>query len=711
MNRPTLTALLGLSLLLSACPQTTLPEPSGGAAVKPSNPNAPASLPGGVTLSAANALSLKYSAPFDGTWNLTGLPSWLSAYPLSGSGDVNTTLSVSRSAAAPPAADLQRLSAELKLLWKAHPLRGGALGTTTLSVSADLYHLTGQVIGQISTQVPSALSVLPAAPLRVNGSGAARGVIVNYKTESALLSALPALTAGRVPNRGVESLALPVKTLSLEAQSGQTLKLHTSDVSAAISALRADPNVNYAVPDALLRAQDLPAQTPSLQPPTLQAPYLPADEYAQLQYAYRLMGYSAAWRDMKNTPYPNPVTVAVIDTGVRFDHPDLMGRLWKSGEGALDIVTSDAYGPDTDPTDPGEAGTNGSHGTHVSGIIAAAEGNFTAPCAGCSASGVVGASLTAPIKVLPVRAIDRFGNASEADVAMAVDYASGKPITLRTVTYTNPHPAQVINLSLGGPISAAGAQPLCDAIAGATQRGALVVVAAGNGGGTQPYYPAACAGAVSVAAVRPGAGGLPLPAEYSQRYPQVRLAAYGGADPGNPTYFMNLKLGGKAVSDAIFSTSWNYDKNQPSYQFESGTSQAAPQVSALAALLLSKGTASTPAQALRIMQDTATDLGTAGRDDLSGYGLINAAAALKAPAISNTFGLSILGTASSFAPVPDAAGRFSAYLPDGDFQVLAGFDRSGNALGGEVGEPGAKASVTLGPARPSADVGTLTIMP
>ncbi|AZI42835.1 serine protease [Deinococcus psychrotolerans] len=710
MNRATLTALLGFSLLLTACPQTTVPDPSDGAGTAgPSNPGAPASLPSQVSLSAANALSDAYSAPFDGTWNLTGLPGWLSAYPLSGSGNVKTTLTLNRSAAALTKADVKQLSAGLQLLWKAHPLRGGAAGTTTLNVSADLYHLTGQVSGQISAQGPSALSVLPAAPLRVNpsalsNSAGARGVIVNYKTESALLSALPALTAGRVPNRGIESLALPVQSLSLAAQSGQTLKLDTSDVSATLSALRADPSVNYAVPDAVLRAQDVPV-------PALQAPYLPSDEYAQLQYAYRLMGYSAVWRDMKNTPYLNPVTVAVIDTGVRFDHPDFAGRLWKSGEGALDIVTTDAYGPDTDPTDPGESGTTGSHGTHVSGIIAAGEGSFASPCAGCSTSGVVGAALSAPIKVLPVRAIDRFGSASESGVAMAIDYASGKPITLRSVTYTNPHPAQVINLSLGGPISVAGAQPLCDAIASATQRGVLVVVAAGNGGGTQPYYPAACAGAVSVASVRPDAGGLPLHAEYSQRYPQVTLAAYGGADPSNPTYNMNLKLGGVVVSDSIFSTSWNYDKNQPSYQFESGTSQAAPQVSALAALLLSKGVASTPAQALNIMQDTATDLGTAGRDDLTGYGLINAAAALGAPAISNTFTFSILGTTSTFAPVLDAAGQFSAYLPDGDFQVLAGYDRSGNALGGEGSEPGAKASVTLGPSQPSADVGTLLIKP
>ena len=355
---------------------------------------------------------------------------------------------------------------------------------------------------------------------------------------------------------------------------------------------------------------------------------------------------------------------------------------------------------------------DGSHGTHVSGIIAAGVGRFAAPCTNCSASGVVGAALTAPIKLLPVRVIDSAGNASESDVALAVRYAAGQSVTVQGTAYSNPHPAQIINLSLGGPISAANAQPLCDAIAEVTALGSLVVVAAGNGGSAQPYYPAACPGAVSVAAVRPAAGGLPIHAEYSQHYPQVSLSAYGGADSyGNPTFNMGLTLGGKAVPDAIFSTSWNYTLNQPSYQFESGTSQAAPQVSALAALLLSKGMVPSAQAALSRIQQTATDLGPAGRDDYIGYGVINAAAALGAPAVGSALILNILGTASSFSPALDAAGRFSAYLPGGDFQLLAGYDANGNGVGGEVGEPGAKASVSLGPEHPSADLGSLPIKP
>ncbi|WP_245895977.1 S8 family serine peptidase [Deinococcus irradiatisoli] len=688
MNRASLpAALLGLTLLLTACPQTTTPPPDPVEGCTATNAGAPTSLAASASVNAGTALSVVYQAPFDGSWDLSNLPDWLSASPLSGCGTIKTTLSVNRSAAAPHAADQPRLSADVTLSWTANPQRSQTSGDTTLKVSADLYTLTGQVSGVVAAAPP----VLPAAALRVNGAPTSRGVIVKYKTAAAFSSAVSALSNSPLTAQG----------LALSAPAGRTLTLRTQNVAATIEALKADPNVEYAVPDAVLRAQAA----------DMQAPYVPADQYAPLQYAYRLMGYGAVWRDMKNAPYPNQVTVAVIDTGVRFDHPDLAGRLWKSGEGALDIVTSDAYGPDTDPTDPGEAGGDGSHGTHVTGIIVAGEGNFTAPCSGCSTSGVVGAALTAPLKVLPVRVIDHFGNASESDVAQAIRYAAGETITVKTVNYTNPHPAKIINLSLGGPISADAAQPLCDAVKAASDKGALVVVAAGNGGAGQPYYPAACSGAVSVGSVRPDEGGLPRPAEYSEHYAQVALAAYGGSDPSSPTYHFNLQLNGKSVPDSVFSTSWDYQKNQPSYQFESGTSQAAPQVSALAALLLSKGVVSTAAQALQKMEDTATDLGTQGRDEYSGYGVINAAAALGAPAVSNTFTLSILGDHATFAPLLGAAGRFTAYLPDGNFQVLAGYDRSGNGLGGEVSEPRAKANVTLGPSKPAADLGTLNVSP
>uniref|UniRef100_UPI001C2FB881 S8 family serine peptidase n=1 Tax=Deinococcus sp. GbtcB9 TaxID=2824754 RepID=UPI001C2FB881 len=84
----------------------------------------------------------------------------------------------------------------------------------------------------------------------------------------------------------------------------------------------------------------------------------------------------------------------------------------------------------------------------------------------------------------PIRVVGAGGNATEADVTQGSRYAAGLPVTLDGVTYRPPHPAQVINLSLGGAISAADAQPMCVAIAEARAAGSLVVAAAGNGYGT-----------------------------------------------------------------------------------------------------------------------------------------------------------------------------------------------------------------------------------
>ncbi|WP_420595492.1 S8 family serine peptidase [Deinococcus sp.] len=716
--------LLGLGACAPSTPPTTTPPGEGGGI----DPNAPGTL-GDAEVALGGELSAVYQAPFNGNWQLSDLPAWLSASPISGEGKVLTTLTINRAAAAPSSADLPRLSADLKLIWTgAAPAPGAdgsagraASGEAALSISADLYHLSGQV----STAAKLANALPPVALRNSAQSSPARGIIVKYKTDAALSAAMLALPKSLSPTAPQAQAASNSQTL--QARSGRVLTLRAAgseaQMQAALAALRADPQVEYAVPNRLLRAQSLPPSAqPTVSPPVTQQPYLPADEYAPLQYAYRLMGYGAVWREMQTAPYSKAVTVAVLDSGVRFDHPDLAGRLWRSGEGALDVVASDDSGPDTDPTDPGETlnPEAGSHGTHVTGIIVAGQGTFTPACPACTGSGVVGAALTAPIKVLPVRVIPESGSATVSDVALGIDYASGQPITLTDsrsgqaviTTYTNPHPAQIINLSLGAEISASDAQPLCDAVAAASQKGVLVVVSAGNGGGKALYYPAACPGAVSVASVRPDVGGLPTHAEYSQHNPQVAISAYGGADPfGNPTYNMNLMLNGQAVADSIFSTSWDYEKNQPNYQFESGTSQAAPQVSALAALLLSKGVVATPQAALARMQATATDLGSAGRDEYTGSGVINAAAALGAPVVSSSFTFSVLGIASSYAPPLDEAGRFSAYLPDGDFQVLAGFDQNDNSLGGEIGEPGAKKSVTLGPGKLEVNLGSLQVGP
>jgi len=698
-----LSALLTAALLLAAC-DSAPPTPPGPT---------PQGL-GAQTVALGTAASGVATRAFSGQWKVENVPAWLTVSPLSGTGEVRLTVRADRAQATPVAADQATLSADLTLSWT----DGDRSGQAVWRVTADQYTLTGRVVDVARAQgVDAGTAAVPTA----EPASSARGVIVKYRTAAAQAVAL-----GRAAPVGTLSVAAQATTRDTLARlgvgrgelaelGGRSLHLPTDDVAGALRALRADPNVEYAVPNAVLRAQAAPLE--------------PTDEYAGLQWAYRLQGYPAVWRDMEAGGYTRPVTVAVIDSGVRFDHPDLAGRLYGPGEGALDVLgftapaadgsggynNGDGDGPDTDPTDPDTpARSGGSHGTHVSGIIAARWGQ-NAPVAGCpecSASGVVGAAYRAPVKVLPIRAIDASGDAEIADVVAGLRYAAGLEVTLGGRAYRTPHPAQVINLSLGGDVNAETARPLCEAVADATRAGALVVVAAGNGYGTSPFYPAACEGAVAVGAVTLSGASAPVHARYSNSYPQVLLSAPGGVDFAPATFYNGGRLNGQLYADVILSTDWDYNKDQPTYMGHSGTSQAAPQVSALAALLLSKGVTSGREDTLARLIATSTDLGAAGRDPQFGHGMVNAAAALGAPPVSDTLGLRLQSSRGlAYQPRLDALGRFTAYLPDGTFRVVAGRDRDGNGIYGEAAEPRTERAATLGLASIRVDLGDLTPAP
>ncbi|MFD1730464.1 S8 family serine peptidase [Deinococcus malanensis] len=467
--------------------------------------------------------------------------------------------------------------------------------------------------------------------------------------------------------------------------------------------MRQSPEVEYAVPNAVLRVQ----QTGQ----SLATPLEPTDQYAPLQWPFKLMGYPAVWRDMESGAYNRAVTVAVVDSGVRFDHPDLAGQLWKPGEGALDVLSEadngDGDGVDTDPTDPSVSGrSTGSHGTHVTGIIVARWGENSGNCAGCSGSGVAGASYRAPVKVLPIRAIDATGDASVEDIVQSLNYAAGIPTLIEGTTYTNPRRAQVINLSLGGAITADEARPLCEAVKAATSAGSLVFVAAGNAYGTTPYYPAACPGAVAVGSVTLSGGSAPRHASYSNAYPEVQLTAPGGTDQFSDVFNGGL-LNNKAFPDMVFSTGWDYVKNEPQYEAMSGTSQATPQVSALAALLLSKGVTSDAAGTLARLTTTATDLGAQGRDDLFGFGMVNAAAALGAPAISDTLGLRLQDARGLYSSPSSTVWAGSRPTWATARSASWGRDRDRNQIYGESHEPRDERTVKLGPDALQVNVGSL----
>lgn len=257
--------------------------------------------------------------------------------------------------------------------------------------------------------------------------------------------------------------------------------------------------------------------------------------------------------------------VAVLDTGIT-PHPEFDGQ-WVAGYDFVSDAAAarDGDGRDADPTDEGDWAEAGDchrsrasdstwHGSHVAGIIAARAGNRP---------GIVG--LAPEAKLLPVRVLARCGG-RVSDIADAIVWASGGNVP---GVPSLEHRADVINLSLGG--SGACGIAFTRAIEQARGRGTVVVAAAGNEKAkASTNVPANCPGVVTVAALaRDGSM-----AWYSNHGERVTLAAPGGS---------LLERG----ADDIVSTvdAGKRGRERPIFAYYAGTSMAAPQVSALVALM------------------------------------------------------------------------------------------------------------------------------
>ncbi len=243
----------------------------------------------------------------------------------------------------------------------------------------------------------------------------------------------------------------------------------------------------------------------------------------------------AAWNDLTGC-----AKVAVLDTGIQLDHPDLKSNLWKNskesengrdddGNGYID----DVYGVDL-VTGRGSGDDHNGHGTHVAGIIGARGDNDR---------GISG--LCWKTNIVSVRILDAEGRGYVAQQVAGIEYA------LRVG-------AKVINCSFGGPDSS---QAMRDAIAEAKRQGALIVAAAGNDGvnaDATPFYPAAYpdSNVLSVAATDD----------------RDRLASF--SNFGATT--VDLAAPGDAIGSTYLGSK---------YVYLSGTSMAAPYVAAAAAML------------------------------------------------------------------------------------------------------------------------------
>jgi serine protease len=281
------------------------------------------------------------------------------------------------------------------------------------------------------------------------------------------------------------------------------------------------------------------------------------------QWHLALEGIPQAWNRSKG----EGVTVALIDTGVDLEHPDLKANLLPG----YDFIDDDAIPQDLV-----------GHGSHVAGLMAA--------------NGLA-LGVAPKAKILPIRVLRDLSESSSFPVAQgilwSVDRLEGHP---------NPNPAQVINLSLG---SSNYSDLIAQAVNKALEAGAVVVAAAGNSGGSLAY-PAALDGVIAVTALAgPSIAYQPW---YANRGSGLWLTAYGGDTS------QDQDKNGKP--DGILSTDLN-----GGYTYRMGTSMASPQVAGLAALALSSGT---PAKFVRqTLAGTATDLGVKGYDLQFGHGLIS----------------------------------------------------------------------------------------
>lgn len=320
------------------------------------------------------------------------------------------------------------------------------------------------------------------------------------------------------------------------------------------------------------------------------------DEFFSLQWQYPLMNLWSAWDTSVGDP---SVIVAVIDTGVVLDHPDLLNQ-WVDGYDFIRDAEAarDGDGLDDDPTDEGLAEFKAVyHGTHVAGSIAALGNNNR------GVAGVAYASKLMPLRVLTE---DENAGGNTYDLIQAMRYAAGLSNDANLLPQ---RPADIINLSLSfdGPV--ASVESLLNTI---TDRGIIVVAASGNESEALVSYPAAYSTVFAV-----GATDLQgRITSYSNTGSALDLVAPGGD--------MSVDLNGDGYPDGILSTGMNGDT--PAYTFLEGTSMATPHVAGVFALMRAINPDLSPTDLRSLLSQGALtdDIGDSGRDDINGYGLINA---------------------------------------------------------------------------------------
>jgi serine protease len=327
---------------------------------------------------------------------------------------------------------------------------------------------------------------------------------------------------------------------------------------------------------------------------------LPNDELVPAQWSLGAIHMEQAWQRMAShtdSPFkrdPREIVVAIVDSGIAAQHPDL-DRLrivpgWNFISDAT--ATGDGGSRDSDPYEP-KAGIF--HGTHVAGIIGATSGN-----------GIGVAGLNPYCRILPVRVVGVDDSISDDDLAAGIRWAAGYRVEGAA---DNEHPAHVINLSLGGKLPENSA--LKNAIDDAIRHGVLVVAAAGNGHeSVKNYFPAAHPGVITV-------GGIASSGQRDESY-----SNYGDQ--------IAIMAPGTAIVSAFEPSFVDPAIKVAGYKSDSGTSMAAPHVSAVLALMVAAHPGLLLGEARDLLEQTADHSGMCKEG--CGAGLLDADLALKAAA-------------------------------------------------------------------------------
>jgi thermitase len=312
----------------------------------------------------------------------------------------------------------------------------------------------------------------------------------------------------------------------------------------------------------------------------------PSDPKYAEQWGFPKINAPAAW---DSTQGSSNVRIAILDSGIDMNHPDLTGKV---------VYQYDFVNNDADATD------DRGHGTHVAGTVAArtnnknASGNYEGVAGTCPNCSLVN------FKVLDANNVGADANYVDAINLAARPYAK------------KPH---VINMSF---TEKAGSTALEEAVNNAWAAGIVMVASAGNNGtdGTK-YYPASYKNVIAVAATD----------KDDKRATWDNPDTKDVVEKSNAGDYVDVAPPGKGIMSTTPTYASTCSPNpcyKQNYDYYQGTSMAAPHVSGLAGLILSKDASLSPDQVRNQIESTAKDLGTAGKDDVFGNGLINAQAAL-----------------------------------------------------------------------------------